>query len=145
MRARLEMRGHSTRAFLSGVGLVSAEASKMEGATSKQPNLLVTEVTEKDVAVIAEHYLEKWEDLSPFLMLTNAEETIRITPGDYREQKNAFLREWKRQNGCKATYCVLIQAAKEANNKKLADNIEHMLRRNPRKPLVSYYLAHELL
>ena len=99
------------------------------------PRVLDGVVTNKDIAIIAQNYLEKWETLSPFLELTNADEAIRRNNHDYEEQKRAFLRRWKKERA--ATYTVLIKAAKEARNKMLADAIEVMLRDPDRKQLDS--------
>ena len=101
------------------------------------PHVLGCVVTNKDVAIIAQNYLEKWETLSPFLELTNADEAIRRNNHDCEEQKRAFLRRWKKERGRAATYTVLIKAAKEARNKMLADAIEVMLRDPDRKQLDS--------
>ena len=109
-------------------------APRMAALQSVEPHLLDTVVSDPDVAVIAQNHLEKWEDLSPFLNLTSVDEqAIRSTYIDYKEQKRAFFRAWKRQNGRGATYRVLIAAAKEAHNKNLADNLEEMLRQTDRK------------
>lgn len=98
-------------------------------------NLLDNVVTDKDIAVIAQDYLQTWEELPPFLELTNAEkEAIRRTHReDYDEQKKAFLQRWKKQRGRGATYRVLIKAARESRNEKLANDIEDMLRRSRSK------------
>ena len=104
----------------------------MAALQSAEPHLDLLDrvVSYEEVAVIAQNHLEKWEDLSPFLNLTSVDEqAIQNTNSDYKEQKRALLREWKRQNGCRATYRILIAAAKEAKNKNLADNLEKMLRR----------------
>ena len=105
-------------------------APRMAALHSVEPYLLQDRVvSDEEVAVVAQNHLEKWEDLSPFLKLTSVDEqAIRNTNSDYKEQKRALFREWKRQNGSEATYRVLIAAAKEARNKKLADNLEEMLR-----------------
>ena len=87
-------------------------------------DLLDREVSDKAIATIAKKYLDQWEDLHPFLELASVtKETIRRTPGDYEEQKKAFLREWRKQKGHGATLRALITAANEADNKKLADDI----------------------
>ena len=106
----------------------------MAALQSVEPYLLHRVVSDQEAAVIAQIYLAKWEDLSPFLNLTDVDEqAIRNTYSDYKEQKRALLLEWKRQNGSGATYRVLIAAAKEAHNKNLADNLEEMLRQTDRK------------
>ena len=102
----------------------------MAALQSAEAHLLDRVVSDEEVAVIAQNHLEKWEDLSPFLKLTSVDEqAIRSTSSDYTEQKRALFRKWKRQNGRGATYRVLIEAAKEAKNKNLADNLEELLRR----------------
>ena len=90
--------------------------------------LLDSVVTDRDIAIIAQEYLTKWEEISPFLKLKNVtDENIRRTPGDYQEQKKALLREWKRLHSSNATFRVLILAAEEAQNMMLADELRCML------------------
>ena len=90
--------------------------------------LLNTVVTDRDVGIIARDHLVKWEDISPFLDLKHVtDEDIRRTPGGYKEQKKEFLKEWKRQHGPRATFRVLIEAAEEAGNMRLADDLRTML------------------
>ena len=84
-------------------------------------------VTEEDIAIIAKHHLNKWEDVSPYLRLKNAEEIIRRTRGDYQDQRMEMLKIWKRQKGNKATYRVLMEAAKKALDNTLADGIREMV------------------
>ena len=84
-------------------------------------------VTEEHIAIIARRHLNKWEDVCPYLGLKNAEENIRRTPGDYHDQNMAMLKIWKRQQGNKATYRVLIQAAENALDNMLADRIREMI------------------
>ncbi|CAI8022372.1 hypothetical protein GBAR_LOCUS13151, partial [Geodia barretti] len=93
--------------------------------------LLDSVVTDRDIAIIAQEYLTKWEEISPFLKLKNVtDENIRRTPGGYQEQKKALLREWKRLHSSNATFRVLIRAAEEANNMMLADELRCMLENN---------------
>lgn len=89
------------------------------------------EVTDEDIAIIAQRYLNKWEKLSPFLDLKNADETIKRS-GDYEEQKKSLLKTWKTQHGRSATYRVLIEAAEKALDMKLAHDIESMLQHSDR-------------
>ena len=90
--------------------------------------LLDTVVTDKDVAIIARDHLVKWEDISPFLDLKHVtDKDIRRTPGGYKEQKKALLKEWKSLHGDRATFRVLIEAAEEAGNMRLADDVRTML------------------
>ena len=86
-------------------------------------------VTEKDIAIIAQEHLTKWEEISPFLELKDVtDDQIRRTPGGYAEQKKALLREWKRLHSNGATFRALIRAAEEAQNMLLADKLRCMAR-----------------
>ena len=90
--------------------------------------LLGSVVTERDIAIIAQKYLTKWEEISPFLELNNvADENIRRTPGGYQEQKKALLKEWKRLHSSRATFRVLIRAAEDAQNRRLADDLRRYM------------------
>jgi hypothetical protein len=95
--------------------------------------LLGSVVTERDIAIIAQKYLTKWEEISPFLELNNvADENIRRTPGGYQEQKKALLKEWKRLHSSRATFRVLIRAAEDAQNRRLADDLRRYMLENRR-------------
>ena len=90
--------------------------------------LLDTLVSDQDVATITK-YLTKWENLSPFLGLTEQDETnICNTYRDYSDQKRQALRKWKEIKGDAATYSALITAAKEIPNMDLVDKVKAMLR-----------------
>ena len=90
--------------------------------------MLNSVVTERDIAIIAQEYLTKWEEISPFLQLKIVtDDNIRRTPGGYPEEKKALLGEWKRLHGSRATFRVLIQAAENAQNMRLADDLRRML------------------
>ena len=92
-------------------------------------DLLYSEVSDEDVAVIARDHLTRWEELSPFLELSEAaDEEIRRTRGGYGEEKKALLRQWRRTHGRGATYRVLIEAAERANNMLFVGSLEDMLR-----------------
>ena len=85
------------------------------------------EVSDKQIADIAQKYLKSWEELSVYLEQDEvANEAIKRTPGGYVEQKKACLQEWKKQQGSRATFRALIQAAVEANNNDLAHKLEKM-------------------
>ena len=91
-------------------------------------DLLDTLVSDQDVATITK-YLTKWEDLSPFLGLTQQDDTnISNTYRDYNYQKRQALRKWKEIKGDSATYRALITAAKKIPNMELVDNVKAMLR-----------------
>ena len=90
--------------------------------------LLDTPVSDQDVATITK-YLTKWEDLSPFLGLTQQDETnICNTYRDYSDQKRQAIRKWREIKGDAATYSALITAAKKIPNMELVDNVKAVLR-----------------
>ena len=89
--------------------------------------LLDTPVSAQDVATITK-YLTKWEDLSPFLDLTQQDQTnICNTYRDYNYQKRQALRKWREIKGDAATYRALITAAEEIPNLELVDKVKAML------------------
>ena len=86
-----------------------------------------SEISDKEVAVIAQNYLKSWEALSPYLGLDEvANEAIRRTPGGYVEEKKEFLQEWKRRQGSRATFRALIQAARDTKDINFVDKLEKM-------------------
>ena len=90
--------------------------------------LLDTPVSDEDVATITK-YLTKWEDLSPFLGLTQQDETnICNTYKDYSHQKRQALRKWREIKGDAATYRALNTAAKKIPNMELVDKVKAILR-----------------
>ena len=102
---------------------------------------LDSEVSDRDIADIAQKLLTSWDDLSPFLGLDEvANAAIRRTPGGYVEQKKACLQEWKKQQGSRATFRALIQAAKEANNNDLARKLEKMAQSQTSGMLITFYV-----
>ena len=95
--------------------------------------LLNTQISDEDVATIA-NYLTKWEDLSPFLSLTQQDETnIRYTYTDYSDQKRQALWKWRKIKGSLATYRALITAAKRIPDIELVDKVTAILQTR-RKP-----------
>ena len=91
--------------------------------------LLDTPVSDQDVANIANKYLTKWEDLSPFQGLTQQDETnICNTYRYYSDQKRQALRKWREIKGDAATYRALITAAEEIPNLQLVHKVKAMLR-----------------
>ena len=93
-------------------------------------SLLDTPVSDEDVATIAANYLTKWEDLTPHLGLTHAQEVaIRNTLilHDYNDQKREALHKWKEIKGNAATYRAFNAAATKASNMELVDKVKAML------------------
>ena len=85
-------------------------------------------VSRKSLAVIARDHLNNWKTLSPFLDLTQQQETaITHNSTDYGLQKRECLEVWKKERGKRATYRALILAAEEARDLQLADQIRDML------------------
>ena len=86
-------------------------------------------ISDRDLAVIARHYLKDWEKVRPFLGLSRAQkkEIARSYSRDYELQKQECLEVWKEERGREATYRALISAAEEARDQELADNIRDML------------------
>ena len=78
---------------------------------------------------IAGELLTDWEELSPSLDLTQAQErNIRKTHGEYADQKREALRAWKHNKGKGATFGALIAAAEEVSNMQLADDIRDLMK-----------------
>ena len=91
--------------------------------------LLDTPVSDVDVATIAANHLKRWEELWPFLELTEHHEIdVRNTFKEYSEQRRQTLLKWRKIKGSRATYRALIAAATAASNQELVDNVETMLR-----------------
>lgn len=90
--------------------------------------LLDTRVSDVDVATIAKKYLTRWEELSPFLGLTQQHEIeVRTDFKGYSEQKRQALLKWRMIKGKEATYRAFIFAATSVSNKELVDNVKDML------------------
>ena len=90
--------------------------------------LLDTLVSDTDVATIAAKHLKKWEELSPFLGLTELHEIeVRNNFEDYSDQKRQALRKWKEIKGDAATYRAIIDAATAMSNEDLVDKVKAML------------------
>ena len=88
-------------------------------------------VSERDLAVIARTLMTKWEHLRPFLDLTRLqEEIIRRSNRDYEQQKREALKKWKELKGNQATYDELINAAADAQDMRLADELKKMIKEN---------------
>ena len=89
---------------------------------------LKKDITLKHMKIIARDHLTSWEDIYVFLDLNEADsKEIKKNSGDYGEQKYNCLLRWKKKKGeGNATYEALISAAKEADNKLLADNVRSL-------------------
>ncbi len=71
-------------------------------------------VSDLHLAEIAKTVVE-WEDLAPYLHLTEAEVVeIRKDNNGYRQQKVCCLRRWKESYGDRATYQCLMKAAQDS-------------------------------
>ena len=91
------------------------------------------EVTDVHIAVIAREYMTNWEKLWPHLDLSRPqkEEISKSYIREYGEQKCECLNKWKEKKGNKATYRAFIDAAEQAKDKKLADDVREMLQTAP--------------
>ena len=86
--------------------------------------LLDSQVSDYHIAEIANDLVE-WEDLSPFLDLTDSEqkEILEDFQGRYNLQKRQALRVWRWKNGDKATYRALISICCSQGLVQLAETI----------------------
>ena len=101
----------------------------MESNPSEQFDRVITDV---HIADIAREFLSNWENISPYLGLSHPQkEEIHKTYSLYGEQKRECLNKWKKEKGKKATYRAFIDAAEQAKNKQLADNVREMLQTAP--------------
>ena len=97
--------------------------------------LLKAQVSEGDIAKIAREYLNRWNELAPFLGLTEGQETeVQNSSSDYGDQKRAALLKWRAVKGRAATYAAFIAAANEAGLANLADNVRDLLRSRLQQP-----------
>ena len=88
------------------------------------------EITDKEIADIAQNCLKSWEVLSPYMGLDEvANEAIKRTSSGYLQQKKEFLQECRRRKGSGAMFGALIKAAKDAKDIDLADKLEKMAQR----------------
>ena len=93
-------------------------------------------ISDDDVEVIARDHLVRWEGLP---LLGPPEEVVirKNSPSDYLDQKRKFLFKWKQNQGDKATYRELSNAATTIGNKALADVLEDLCHRSQGKLCVS--------
>ena len=70
-----------------------------------------------------------WRAVSPFLGLTEADETVILgaNPHSVPAQKIAMLRKWKLLNGANATYSELCQVFRLCELTDLEDKVKQML------------------
>ena len=110
---------------------MSEEEQKIcQGVSDK---LLDTQVSDYHIAEIANDLVE-WEDLGPFLDLTESEqkEIVEDFQGRYNLQKRQALRVWRWKNGDKATYRALISICCSQGLVQLAETIASYLGSNQR-------------
>ena len=81
----------------------------------QQPELLDAPVSDLHLAQIASHNIRRWEEVAPFLGLSDAEEEeIREDYKDYGVQKRKALQRWREKKGSDATYGELRDALRRA-------------------------------
>ena len=87
--------------------------------------VLDKEISDRDLAIIAQDHLTDWKALRPFLGLSHSQvtEILQSYPTDYQKQKHKCLIMWKETQGHEATYCALIRAAEDAQAQSLADGV----------------------
>ena len=100
---------------------MSSEATDSPSAPLDSP------VSDRHIAKIAQDFIRKWEELTPYLQLLPVQEYEIKKVGAYDDQKREALRMWKQKNGRKATYRALIVVAKEVSDAELAENIEALV------------------
>ena len=107
-----------------------------EKSTSSSEGDLDRIISDDDIEVIARDHLALWEGLP---LLSPAEEVVirKNSPSDYLDQKRKFLFKWKENQGDKATYRELSNAATTIGNKALVDVLEDLGHRSQGKVCVS--------
>ena len=124
--ARL-LRRRNAHAHVVGRGALLTLPSKILRKVQEMATPLASpdsQVSDLDIAKIARK-INNWKELSPFLGLAPQDETvIERSCKDYLEEKRAALHKWRDMKGKEATYRALIAAAKEAENEKLADDVQ---------------------
>ena len=105
-------------------------------STSSSEGDLHRIISDYDIEVVARDHLALWEGLP---LLNPAEEVVirKNLPSDYLDQKRKFLFKWKENQGDKATYRELSNAATTIGNKALADVLEDLGHRSQGKVCVS--------
>ena len=95
--------------------------------------LLDSQVSDYHIAEIANDLVE-WEDLGPFLDLTESEqkEIVKNFEGRYNLQKRQALGVWRWKNGDRATYRALISICCSQGLVQLAETIASYLGSNQR-------------
>ena len=110
---------------------LSFDISMSSEATDSPSGPLDSPVSDRHIAKIAQYFIRKWEQLTPYLGLLPVQEYEIKKVGAYDDQKREALRMWKRENGRKATYRALIVVAKEVSDAELAENIEALVAPQP--------------
>ena len=105
-----------------------AETSSPQSNETQQPAGWNQLCSEAHLAVIAES-ISDWRAVSPFLGLTEAEESAILgsNPHSVPAQRIAMLRKWKQKRGAKATYKRLCRAFKSGKRIDLVDMVKQLL------------------
>ena len=84
--------------------------------------------SEKHLLSISQE-IAKWQDIAPYLNLTEAEEMdiVGSPPRSIQTQSFVMLRKWKQKLGTKATYKKLVKAFKSCKRQDLVDKITELL------------------
>lgn len=100
----------------------------MSLADTKSAGKLKKMISDKDIIFIARDHMTDWEGLATFLGFSNAEKIAIGGPsiGNVQKMRRKLLQDWKTKNGSKATYEVLIKAAKSAKDETLATAVKCM-------------------
>ena len=85
--------------------------------------------SEKHLRAISQG-IAQWQDIAPFLDLTEADEVDIVgspVPRSVPAQRLAMLRKWKQKLGSKATYKKLAKAFEKCKRQDLVDKIRELL------------------
>ena len=104
------------------------KCTDLDAMAQQQPARWNKPCSEDHLAVIADCIAE-WRAVSPFLGLTEAEETAILGshPHSVVSQKIAMLRKWKQKLGAKATYKRLCRAFHKCKRADLVDMVKQLL------------------
>ena len=103
-------------------------ASSSTPIETQQPAGWNQPCSEAYLAVLADSIAD-WRAVSPFLGLTEAEESAILgsSPHSVSAQKIAMLRKWKQKRGAKATYKRLCRAFAKCKRTDLVDMVKQLL------------------
>ena len=107
----------------------------MSLADTKSAGKLKKMISDEDIIFIARDHMTDWEGLATFLGFSNAEKIAIGGPsiGNVQKMRRKLLQDWKTKNGSKATYEVLIKAAKSAKDETLATAVKCMSEGKPKE------------